>query len=84
LWYLGSGPGATSSKPHLDPNLRLAYSYWRVGQYHRVAGYERVRQGAVYFTGEHTSIDYQGYMEGGASEGIRAAGQIAAAVRRTA
>jgi monoamine oxidase len=38
----------------------------------------------VYFTGEHTSIDYQGYMEGGASEGVRAAGQIAAALRRTA
>ena len=75
---------ATSSKPHLDPNLRLSYSYWRVGQYQRIAGYERVRQGAVYFTGEHTSIDYQGYMEGGPSEGVRAAGQIAAALRRTA
>ena len=36
------------------------------------AGYEAVRQGNVHFAGEHCSIDYQGYMEGGAAEGQRA------------
>ena len=66
---------ATSPQPHLDPNLRLAYSYFRVGQYHRIAGYEGVRQGSVFFAGEHTSLDFQGYMEGAAAEGIRAGRQ---------
>src|SRR5262245_30474962 len=36
-------------------------------------GYERVRQGGVLFCGEHTSVDFQGFMEGAASEGERAA-----------
>jgi monoamine oxidase len=70
----------TSSIPHLDPNFKLAYSYWRVGQYHTFAGYERVPQGNVHFAGEHTSIDYQGYMEGGADEGDRAAKEVLAAL----
>jgi len=62
---------ATSSRPFLDPNFKLAYSYFRVGQYQTFGGYERAPQGGVYFAGEHTSTSYQGYMEGGASEGLR-------------
>jgi len=72
---------ATSSLPALDPNLGASYSYWRVGQYTAFAGYERVRQGNVFFAGEHTSLEYQGYMEGGASEGARAAQEILAQLR---
>ena len=53
-------------------------SYWRRGQYQTVAGYEGVPQGNVFFAGEHTSLEYQGFMEGGASEGIRAAREILA------
>jgi monoamine oxidase len=75
---------ATSSLPHLDPNFQLAYSYWRVGQYQAFSGYERVRQGNVFFAGEHCSTDFQGYMEGGASEGVRAANDILAAFGRHA
>jgi monoamine oxidase len=67
---------ATLSIPPLDPNLNLSYSYWRVGQYQRIAGYEAVPQGNIYFGGEHTSYDFQGFMEGGASEGVRAASEI--------
>lgn len=67
---------ATLSTPFLDPNLNLAYSYWRVGQYTAFSGYERVRQGNVHFAGEHCSIDFQGFMEGGAAEGARAAGEV--------
>ena len=62
--------------PQLDPNLLLSYAYWRRGQLHSFAGYERVRQRNVFFTGEHTSIDYQGYMEGAAKEGVRAGCEI--------
>jgi monoamine oxidase len=71
---------ATLSVPHLDPNLKLAYSYYRVGQYHTFGGYEKVPQGNIHFAGEHCSQDFQGFMEGGASEGIRVAGEILTAV----
>ena len=60
---------ASSSLPALDENLGASYSYWRVGQYTSFAGYEKVRQGNVFFAGEHCSVEYQGYMEGGAAEG---------------
>jgi monoamine oxidase len=67
---------AASSLPRLDPNLRLAYSYYRVGQYTHFAGYEPVRQQNVFFAGEHTSYEMQGFMEGGASSGKRVANEI--------
>jgi monoamine oxidase len=67
---------ATQSLPHLSPLFRASYSFYRVGQYVAFAGYERVRQGGVLFCGEHTSTDFQGYMEGGASEGARAGEEL--------
>jgi monoamine oxidase len=69
---------AASSLPHLDPLLGLSYSHWEVGQYQTIAGYEQVRQGNCLFAGEHTSIDFQGFMEGGAVSGQRAANEILA------
>jgi len=72
---------AASSLPALDPNLGASNSYWRVGQYTAFAGYEKVRQGNVFFAGEHCSLDYQGYMEGGAAVGARAAQEILAELR---
>jgi monoamine oxidase len=68
---------ATQSLWHLNPLAQLSYSYYRVGQYTAFGGYEKVRQGGVLFCGEHTSTDFQGFMEGGASEGKRAARQVA-------
>jgi monoamine oxidase len=53
-----------------------SYACWLVGQYTKFAGYERVTQGTCYFAGEHCSINYQGFMEGGAEEGACAARQI--------
>ena len=73
---------ASLSTPFLDPNLLCSYSYWRVGQYTQFSGYEGVPQGPagqIHFAGEHCSQDFQGYMEGGAEEGIRAANEILAA-----
>ena len=64
------------SAPALDPNLGCSYSYWRVGQYHTLRGYERIRQRNIHFAGEHCSVEFQGYMEGGAAEGIRAANEV--------
>ena len=62
--------------PFTDPNFLCSYSYWKPGQYTRFSGYEGVRQGNVHFAGEHCSINFQGFMEGGASEGVRAANEI--------
>jgi monoamine oxidase len=67
---------AALSAPMLDPNLLLSYSFWKVGQYTSFSGYEGVAQGAIHFAGEHCSQDFQGFMEGGASEGIRAALEV--------
>ncbi|HEY9204748.1 MAG TPA: NAD(P)/FAD-dependent oxidoreductase [Candidatus Methanoperedens sp.] len=67
---------ASSSMPHLNPLWNSSYSYWRVGQYQTIAGYERVRQGNIFFAGEHTSLNFQGFMEGAASEGVSAAEEI--------
>ena len=71
---------ATLSTPFLDPLLNCSYSYFRVGQYTSFSGYERVPHGNIHFAGEHCSQDFQGYMEGGAAEGIRAAKEILAAL----
>lgn len=66
----------TQSLPHLSSFFNASYSYYRVGQYTTFGGYEKVPQGTVLFCGEHTSQDFQGFMEGGASEGERAAKEL--------
>jgi monoamine oxidase len=67
---------ATLSTPWKAPNLLGSYSCWKVGQYTTFAGYEGVRQGNCHFAGEHCSNSFQGFMEGGATEGARAAQEI--------
>jgi monoamine oxidase len=69
---------AAQSLPHLSPLFRASYSFYRVGQYTSFGGYEKQRQGGVSFCGEHTSTDFQGYMEGGATEGARAGEELLA------
>jgi monoamine oxidase len=69
---------ATLSTPWRDPNLLGSYSCWKVGQYTTFSGYEGVRQRKCHFAGEHCSTNFQGFMEGGAEEGARAAGEILA------
>jgi len=73
---------ATLSTPMIDPTLNCSYSYWKVGQYVGFSGWEKLRQGTIHFAGEHCSQDFQGYMEGGASEGVRAANEILADLKR--
>ena len=72
---------ATLSTPFLDPLLNCSYSYWKPGQYVGFSGYEGVVQGNIHFAGEHCSQDFQGYMEGGAAEGARAAGEVLALLK---
>ena len=67
---------ATLSHVRSDPFARGSYSGWLRGQYTLFAGYERVRQGNVLFAGEHCSVILQGFMEGAAREGARAAQDV--------
>ena len=66
----------TLSAPWRNPSLLGSYACWTVGQYTSVAGLERLRQAKCHFGGEHCSINFQGFMEGGAEEGARAAQEI--------
>ncbi len=58
------------------PFAKCGYSAWKVGQYTTIAGSEIETVGNLYFAGEHTSYNYQGYMNGGAVTGRRAAENI--------
>ena len=64
---------ATQSLTHKSPFFNASYSYYRVGQYTDFGGYEFTAEGGVHFCGEHTTQDFQGYMEGGAITGKQAA-----------
>jgi len=59
------------------PFTKGSYSVWLVGQYTAFAGAEIERSGNLHFCGEHTSLDAQGYMEGGALTGAMAAMEVA-------
>ena len=53
-----------------------------MGQYQAFAGVEReIEGGSCHFAGEHTSIDFQGYLNGAVETGERAAGEITAALK---
>jgi monoamine oxidase len=60
------------------PWTKGSYSYWKVGQYTKFAGAERERSGNCHFAGEHTSVDFQGYLNGAVETGERAAAEILA------
>jgi len=72
---------ATLGNAQADPNILASYSCWLVGQCTTIAGHEPLPQGRVHFAGEHTSMANQGFMEGGAESGFRAAGEILDAYR---
>jgi monoamine oxidase len=58
-----------------------SYSYWKVGQYTAWSGMEYREQSGCHFCGEHTSQDFQGYLQGGVETGQRAAADIVAAFK---
>ena len=71
-----AGPRSTTGRA--TAWTRGSYSYWKVGQYTKFAGVERERQGNCHFAGEHTSLDFQGYLNGAVETGERAAAEILA------
>jgi monoamine oxidase len=63
-----------------NPWTKGAYSYFGVGQYTTIAGIPGEAVGACHFAGEHTSVDYQGYLNGAVETGQRAADEIITAL----
>jgi monoamine oxidase len=60
------------------PWTRGSYSYWKVGQYTGFSGAEGERSGNCHFCGEHTSQDFQGYLNGAVDTGQAACAEILA------
>jgi monoamine oxidase len=60
-----------------DPYILGAYSYLAVGQYTAFNGIQGRQEGRLHFAGEQTSINYQGYIEGGLRSGYRCADEVA-------
>jgi monoamine oxidase len=60
-----------------DPHILGAYSYLKVGQYTKFNGIQGQREGNLHFAGEHTSVNFQGYIEGALRSGRRCADEIA-------
>jgi monoamine oxidase len=79
-------PGATAQWNGLatrdywtgNPWTKGSYSYWKAGQYTRFSGAEKEASGNCHFCGEHTSQDFQGYLQGGVETGQRAASEVLA------
>lgn len=57
-----------------------SYACYLPGQWTALAGAEGMAVGRLHFAGEHTSLDAQGYMEGGCESGERAAAEVLAAL----
>lgn len=55
---------------------KASYACYKPGQYTAFSGMEFEPVGNMHFAGEHCSADYQGYMNGGAETGRRAAEAI--------
>jgi monoamine oxidase len=60
-----------------DPYVGGAYSYLKTGQYTGFNGIQGRRHGNMHFAGEHTSVNFQGFMEGALRSGYRCAQEIA-------
>jgi monoamine oxidase len=62
------------------PTAKGSYSTYRVGQLTAFGGVEGLPAKNVHFAGEHTSLDFPGFMEGAVASGLRAADEVIAAI----
>ncbi len=51
------------------PYAKASYACYKVGQWTTIAGAESEPIGNILFAGEHCSVDFQGFMNGGAESG---------------
>ena len=82
--YPGAAKGYTGKNIKFcwakSPVAKAGYSSFKTGQWSTLAGWEAVPVGNIHFAGEHTSLEFQGYMNGAALTGKMAAEQIAAKI----
>jgi monoamine oxidase len=64
-----------------NPWTKGSYSYFKPGQYTTFAGVESEPEGRCHFAGEHTSLDFQGYLNGAVASGERAANEVVRSLR---
>ncbi len=62
------------------PWTRGSYSYYKPGQYTAFGASEEEVSGACHFAGEHTTQDFQGYLQGAVFSGERAAAEVLDAI----
>jgi len=60
------------------PLFQGSYACYRPGQYTTIAGAEMEAVGGLHFAGEHTSLNFQGFMNGASESGERAAREVLA------
>jgi monoamine oxidase len=58
------------------PWQKGAYAFWGIGGYTSYVGAAARQEGNLHFAGEHTSVAYQGFMEGAVRSGLRVAQEI--------
>ena len=63
-----------------QPFAKAGYTSFKKGQYSIIVGWEATPVGNIYFAGEHVSSQFQGFMNGAAETGRKAAEQIAAKI----
>lgn len=66
------------------PFTKASYAAYLPGQWTTIGGAEGESVGNLHFAGEHTSVDFQGYMNGGAQSGADAAKAVLASVSEKA
>lgn len=64
-----------------DPFVLGSYACYLKGQYTGIGGAEAEPVDTLYFAGEHTSVEFQGYMNGAAQTGRDAAEAVMASLR---
>lgn len=65
---------------HGNPWSKGSYAYYPPGWYTSLYGIESEREGRWFFAGEHTSYEWQGFMNGAVESGLRAAGEVLASL----
>lgn len=70
-------PGEQVTVPWSDePFAKGGYALYAPGQVTAFRGCEGEPEGRVFFAGEHTSLEAQGYMEGAVRSGVKAASDV--------
>ena len=76
-----SAPSQSAPKGSGDPNARGGYAYFDPAFDPALRAWLARPFGRLFFAGEHTSVKWQGYMNGAVESGRRAAAEIDATHR---